>query len=98
MRAPEHALLDIRGASENHEIVIERPEELDILTLRLEPSKQIYESVGGNVSMLQSLVKDLEEHAKSIFGVKPTDELVAYGELSRFKGKAKRVRDLTKNG
>ncbi|NWG10651.1 phenylacetate--CoA ligase [Candidatus Bathyarchaeota archaeon] len=93
----EHALLRVNGASENYEIVIERPEELDVMTLRLEPSKECFESVGGDLSKLQSLVKEIDEHVKSIVGVKARVELVPYGSLPRFMGKAKRVRDLRRN-
>jgi phenylacetate-CoA ligase len=93
----EHALLRVNGASENYEIVIERPEELDIMTLRLEPSKECFESVSGDLSKLQALVKEIDEHVKSIVGVKANVELVPYGALPRFMGKAKRVKDLRKS-
>jgi phenylacetate-CoA ligase len=94
----EHALLRVAGASENYEIVIERPEELDVMTLRLEPSKELFERVGGDLSKLQALVKEIEEHVKSIVGVKASIELVPYGALPRFMGKAKRIKDLRKSG
>ncbi len=93
----EHALLRVQGASENYEIIIERPEELDIMTLRLEPSKELFESVGGDLSKLQYLSKEVEEQVKSIVGVKANVELAPYGALPRFAGKAKRVKDLRKN-
>jgi len=93
----EHALLRVHGASENYEIIIERPEELDIMTLRLEPSKELFESVGGDLSKLQYLSKEIEEQVKSIVGVKANIELAPYGTLPRFAGKAKRVRDLRKS-
>lgn len=92
----EHALLNVKGASENYEIIIERPEELDIMTLRLEPDKDLFESVSGDLSKLQSLTKEIEEMVKSIVGVKANVELVPYGTLPRFVGKARRVRDLRK--
>jgi phenylacetate-CoA ligase len=92
----EHALLNVKGASENYEIIIERPEELDIMTLRLEPNKELYEGVNGDLLKLQSLAKQIEEQVKSIVGVKANVELVPYGILPRFMGKAKRVRDLRK--
>jgi phenylacetate-CoA ligase len=93
----EHALLRVKGASENYEIIIERPEELDIMTLRLEPSKELFEEACGDLSKLQSLVRDVEEHIKSTVGVKANVELVSYGTLPRFMGKARRVKDLRKN-
>jgi len=92
----EHALLSVSGASENYEIIIERPQELDIMTLRVEPNRKLFESAGRKLSKLQTLAKDLEEHIKSIVGVKANIELVPYGTLPRFMGKAKRVKDLRK--
>ncbi len=93
----EHALLRVNGASENYEIIIERPEELDIMTLRLEPSKELFESISGDLSKLQPLAKEIEEQVKSIVGVKASVELVPYGALPRFMGKAKRIKDLRKS-
>ena len=93
----EHALLRVNGASENYEIIIERPQELDIMTLRIEPDKKLFESVGGDLSKLQTLAKEIEEHVKSIVGVKANIELAPHGTLPRFMGKAKRVKDLRKH-
>jgi len=92
----EHALLRVNGASENYEIIIERPEELDIMTLRLEPSKELFESVNGDLQKLQALAKGIEEQVKSVVGVKANIKLVPYGHIPRFMGKAKRVKDLRK--
>jgi len=92
----EHALLRVNGASENYQIIIERPQELDIMTLRVEPSKELFERVKGDLSKLQSLVKEIEEQVKSIVGVKANVELAPYGSLPRFMGKAKRIEDLRK--
>jgi len=92
----EHTLLSVNGASENYEIIIERPEELDIMILRVEPDKKLFEGAGGDLSKLQTLARDIEEHVKSIVGVKANIELVPYGTLQRFMGKAKRVKDLRK--
>ena len=92
----EHALLGVNGASENYEIIIERPQELDIMTLRIEPDKKLFESVNGDLSKLQTLTKEIEDHVKSIVGVKASIELASYGTLPRFMGKAKRVKDLRK--
>jgi phenylacetate-CoA ligase len=92
----EHALLRVNGASENYQIIIERPQELDIMTLRVEPSKELFERVKGDLSKLQSLVKEIEEQVRSIVGVKANVELTPYGSLPRFMGKAKRIEDLRK--
>jgi len=87
----------VSGASENYEIIIERPEELDIMTLRLEPSKELFESINGDLSKLQTLAKEIEEQVKSVVGVKANVKLVPYGALPRFMGKAKRIKDLRKS-
>lgn len=92
----EHALLNIEGVSENYEITIERPQELDIMTLRVEPEKELFESVNGDLTKLQGLVKEITEQIKSVVGIKAHVELVPYGSLPRFMGKAKRVKDLRK--
>jgi phenylacetate-CoA ligase len=93
----EHALLGVNGASENYEIIIERPEELDIMTLRIEPDKKLFENVSGDLSKLKALASEIDDRIKSIVGVKANVELVAYGTLTRFMGKAKRVKDQRKH-
>ncbi|MDH5375614.1 MAG: phenylacetate--CoA ligase [Candidatus Bathyarchaeota archaeon] len=93
----EHALLRVKGASENYEIIVERPQELDIMTLRVEPDKELFESINGDLSKLQALVKEIGEHVRSIVGVKANIKLVPYGTLPRFMGKAKRVKDVRKH-
>jgi phenylacetate-CoA ligase len=93
----EHALLHVKGASENYEIVVERPEELDMMTLRIEPDKKLFESVNGDLSKLQTLVREIDEHVKSTVGIRANIELAPYGTLPRFMGKAKRVKDLRKH-
>ena len=93
----EHALLGVKGASENYEIIIERPQELDTMILRVEPDKKLFENIGGDLSKLKTLSKEIEEHVKSIVGVKANIELAPCGTLPRFMGKAKRVKDLRKH-
>ena len=90
----EHALLLVDGASENYEIVIEHPQELDIVTLRVEPEKALFERRGRESSKLEYLSKEIEGHVKSTVGIKANVELVPCRTLPRFMGKAKRVRDL----
>jgi phenylacetate-CoA ligase len=87
----------VKGASENYEIIVERPQELDIMTLRVEPDRELFESINGDLSELQALVKEIGEHVRSIVGVKANIKLVPYGTLPRFMGKAKRVKDLRKH-
>jgi len=92
----EHALLTVKGSSQNYEIVVDRPAELDVMTLRVEPKKELFEKVGGDLSKLKSLCEEISNSVKSVVTVKAQVELVPYGSLPRFMGKAKRVRDLRK--
>lgn len=93
----EHALLRVKGASQNYEIILERPKELDIMTLKVEPEKDLFESVSGDLSRLQPLIREIQDSVRSITGVKAKVSLIPYGTLTRFMGKAKRVKDLRKN-
>lgn len=92
----EHALLTVKGASQNYQIIVERPGDLDVMTVQVEPSKELYESVKEDLSKLGSLVKEIGESIKSIAGVSANIVLMPVGELPRFTGKAKRVVDKRK--
>lgn len=94
----EHALLMVEGVSQNYEIVIDRPAELDVMILRVEPRKELFEKVGGDLSKLEWLREEISNSVKSVTMVKAHVELVPYGSLSRSMGKAKRVKDLRKEG
>jgi len=92
----EHALLMMEGVSQNYEIIVDRPRELDVMILRVEPKKEIFEKVGGDLSKLEWLREEISNSVKSVITVKAQVELVPYGSLPRFTGKAKRVKDLRK--
>lgn len=92
----EHALLMVEDVSQNYELVIDRPAELDVMTLLVEPKKETFEKVGGDLSKLEWLREEISNSVKSVVTVKAQVELVPYGSLPRFMGKAKRVRDLRK--
>ena len=94
----EHALLMVKGVSQNYEIIVDRPAELDVMILRVEPAKELFEKVGGDLSKLEWLREEISNSVKSVTMVKARVELVPYGSLSRFMGKAKRVKDLRKEG
>ncbi|MDH5595389.1 MAG: phenylacetate--CoA ligase, partial [Candidatus Bathyarchaeota archaeon] len=92
----EHALLKVEGASENYEIIVERSADLDTMTVKVEPSKELYESVNGDLSRLKDLSPEIAGSIKSVAGVKSKVVLVPHGSLQRFMGKAKRVIDRRK--
>ncbi len=90
----EHALLQVEGASQNYLIVLERPDQMDTMTLQVEPEKELFESVGGDLSKLHYLSLKIVESMRSVIGINANVVLVPHNSLPRFEGKAKRVRDL----
>jgi len=93
----EHALLLVENASQNYQIILERPERLDIMTVKVEPRKELFEEVGGNLSMLQDLTFKIMESIRTVTGIKANVILVPYNTLPRFEGKARRIQDLRKD-
>jgi len=93
----EHALLLVEEASQNYQIVLERPDRLDIMTVHVEPEKEAFESVDGDLLKLQSLSLKVLESIKTVTGIKANVVLVPYNSLPRFEGKARRVKDLRKD-
>jgi len=94
----EHALLLVEEASQNYLIILERPERLDIMTVQVEPEKEVFEKVGGDLSKLQDLKHKIVESIKTVTGIKANVVLAPYNTLPRFEGKAKRVKDLRGEG
>ena len=90
----EHALLQVDGASQNYLIVLERPEQLDNITVQVEPQRDLFERVGGDLSKLTKLSRDIVESIRTVTGIKANVVLVPHNSLPRFEGKAKRVKDL----
>ena len=90
----EHALLQVNGASQNYLIVLERPDQLDTITLQVEPEKELFESVCGDLTKLQHLRVKIMESIRSVTGINANIVLVSYNSLPRFEGKARRVKDL----
>jgi len=93
----EHALLLVAGASQNYQIMLERPELLDIMTVKVEPQKEVFERVGGDLSQLQGLNLEIAESIRSVTGIKANVVLVPCNSLPRFEGKARRIKDLRKD-
>ncbi len=72
----EHALLLVAGASQNYQIILERPERLDIMTVKVEPQKEIFERAGRDLSQLQDLNLKIAESIRSVTGIKANVVLV----------------------
>lgn len=94
----EHALLLVEKAAQNYQIILERPERLDIMTVQVEPEKEVFESVDGDLSKLHDLKEEISESIRTITGIKANVVLVPYNSLPRFEGKARRVKDLRGSG
>jgi len=92
----EHALLSVKGASQHFRIVIERPKTLDVMTVEVEPVKELYDEVKGDLSKLEDLKKEIGEKIRSVVGISAVVKLVPVGTITRFMGKAKRVEDRRK--
>ncbi len=90
----EHALLQVSGASQNYLVILERPGQLDNITLQVEPEKKLFESVAGDLSKLEDLSQRINESIRTVTGITANVVLVPHNSLPRFEGKAKRVKDL----
>jgi phenylacetate-CoA ligase len=81
----EHTLLGVAGVAPHYQIVVERPADLDELTVQCEPVED-----GVDVEQLRARVaRALHEHTGLHMGV----ELLAAGAVPRSEGKAVRVVD-----
>jgi phenylacetate-CoA ligase len=93
----EHALLLVARASQNYQVIVERPEGLDIMTVQVEPEKETFERVGGNLAKLQDLSLEIVESLRSVTGINVNVVLVPWNSLPRFEGKARKIKDLRKH-
>lgn len=89
----EHALLQVKGASQNYQILLERQEQLDCMTVQVEPEKELFESMGQDLSKLRELSLKIAESIRTMIGVNANVVLVPYNSLPRFEGKARRITD-----
>jgi phenylacetate-CoA ligase len=73
-----------------YQVVIDRPNELDVLTIRVEPSRELSAEEAADVR------QRLENQTKFAFGSRADIELMSLGALPRFAYKAKRIIDKRK--
>ncbi len=90
----EHALLLVDGASQNYMIILERPDQLDTIRLQVEPQKELFEQVGGDLDKLGGLSRKIVESIRGVTGINVDVTLMPYNGLPRFEGKAQRVKDM----
>ncbi len=87
----EEVLIKTEGIGPNYEILVERKNHSDILTIKVEvEAEQMMDSYGA----LEQLEHRLKERIRLVLGLDARIQLVSPNTLKRFEGKAKRVTDL----
>ncbi|MGB9135178.1 MAG: phenylacetate--CoA ligase, partial [Candidatus Bathyarchaeia archaeon] len=74
--------------------VLERPDQLDTITLQVEPQKELFEKVGRDLTKLGDLSRKIVESIRVVTGINVDVSLVPHNSLPRFEGKARRVKDM----
>ncbi|NHW88606.1 MAG: phenylacetate--CoA ligase [Archaeoglobales archaeon] len=89
----EHVLMQIPELGEHYMIILDRIENLDVMTIQVELNQKVSIEKPGEILNLK---RKVEERLKSVLGVHANVELVNPGTLQRFEGKAKRIIDRRK--
>ena len=87
----EEVLINTEGIGPNYEILVERKNHSDILTIRVEVEA---ESMMDSYSALENLESGLKNKLHLMLGLDAKVQLVSPNTLQRFEGKAKRVKDM----
>jgi phenylacetate-CoA ligase len=87
----EYAIIGLPELAAQYQIILERPDALDVFTIKAELTEK---SVNSNQRELEALKKKIKQKVNNITGLSPIIELVKPGELPRTEGKAKRVLDM----
>ena len=91
----EEVLLKIPEIGAHYEIIVERKNRLDVMTIKVElVDASLLETYG----LLSELEQKITKSLKSQLGLATQVRLVAPYTLKRFEGKARRVTDLRKDG
>lgn len=91
----EEVLLKIPEIGPHYEILVERKNRLDVMTIIVE---LIDDRLLDSYTKLSELEIRIKSNLKSMLGLATNIRLVAPHSLKRFEGKAKRVTDLRKDG
>ena len=91
----EEVLLQIPEIGPHYEILVERKNRLDVMTITVE---LVDDRLLDSYSQLSELEMKIRKGLKSQLGLATQIKLVAPYSLKRFEGKAKRVTDLRKDG
>ena len=87
----EEVLINTEGIGPNYEIVLDRRNHSDILTIKVEVEA---EAMMDSYAALERLDDSLREKMRMMLGLDAKIQLVSPNTLQRFEGKAKRVTDL----
>jgi phenylacetate-CoA ligase len=87
----EYVIMGFPELAAQYQIVLERPEALDVFTIKVELTEQTSKSTQEE---LEALKRRIRQKVQNITGISPIVELVKPGEIPRSAGKAKRVLDL----
>ena len=87
----EYAIMGLPELAAQYQIVLERPDALDVFTIKAELTEK---SVSITQQELEALKQKIKQKVNNITGLSPIIELVNPGELPRTAGKAKRVLDM----
>jgi len=86
----ESVLMEIEGVEPHYQLVVDREENLDTLTIMVELGEQTF---SDEVKKLQGLEKKISKNIKEFLGVSAKVQLVEPKTIARSEGKAKRVID-----
>lgn len=86
----ESVLLDMKEVTPHYQLVVDREGPLDILTVRVEVSEQLF---SDEVKQLQATEKLISKNIKDLLGVSAKVKLVEPKGIARSEGKAVRVID-----
>jgi phenylacetate-CoA ligase len=86
----ESVLMEIEGVEPHYQLVVDREDNLDTLTLMVEIGPRLF---SDEVKHLQGLEKTIEKNIKELLGVSAKVRLVEPKSIARSQGKAVRVID-----
>jgi phenylacetate-CoA ligase len=87
----EYVLMSFPELATQYQIVLDRPEALDVFTIKVELTERTLQNPQVDLNDLKCRIL---EKVHNVIGVSPILELVKPGEIPRTEGKAKRVLDL----
>jgi phenylacetate-CoA ligase len=87
----EYVVMGFPELAAQYQIVLDRPEALDVFTIKAELTEQTSKSTQEELNLL---TRRIRQKVSNITGISPIVELVKPGEIPRSVGKAKRVLDL----